>query len=139
MINEIRDYIKARLNDVDSNLSEWTDVFNIENIPETIIDNSYHIKFGSIDIDRIDGVLSYETQIEINLFKKGYRNVQDAHDSILDKSVLVNLCLSDVAKFNSTFVRDYTPDGIDSDFFTTNDNLIIIKLSGKITTMLKSY
>jgi len=139
MISEIRTYIKDRISEVDPSLKEWTDVFNMENIPETIIDNAYHIKIGSMDIRRDDGVLNSEVDIEINLFKKGYRSPQDAHDELFDSSVLINLCLSDISKYNSTYVRDYNPEIIEPFFFSTNDNLIIIKVIGKITTMLKSY
>jgi hypothetical protein len=139
MIVKIRNFINTKILGVDSSLKEWKDVFNSENIPESIIDDSYHVSFGAASYTRDDQWIESDLPVEISLFKKGFRQVQDAHDAIYDKAILINLNLSDIASYNSTFVRNYFPISITPEFYTSNDNLIIIKISARITTQLKSY
>ena len=46
MIAGCLDYCRGRLNTL--GLVEWTDSFNFENIPRTLLDDIYHIELGTV-------------------------------------------------------------------------------------------
>lgn len=78
----IRPYFSERLQAVDPDLKEWTDAFNIENIPETVIDKSWHLSFGLASaVSMNQTCLSYKYPVSLDVFFKGYRNPSDAVDT----------------------------------------------------------
>lgn len=69
----------------DLGFEEWTDAFNIENIPETLLDKSFHILSPSasgVKLNMHDQVIDFEHHLTI--FRRGFQNPAEAEDSIIE-------------------------------------------------------
>lgn len=121
---DIRPYFKSRCEAV--GLKQHMDVFNLDNIPSTFIDYSYHIsvpKFDGIKLNQNDQEI--QSNIIVSFFIKGHRSVTDAIDKSISKT---NDLIVEVEKpqnrlgvnlKNVTLVSvNYDPVG------STNDNII---------------
>lgn len=61
--------------------NEWTDGFNIEDIPSSIIDGSYHLtsySANAVSHNHID--LSVNQRMQITVFRKGYKDFASGID-----------------------------------------------------------
>lgn len=78
----IRPYFNTIMTTVDADLREWTDAFNIENIPESILNKSWHITFNPANQVSLNQTgLRYDYPITLNVFLLGYRVPADAVDT----------------------------------------------------------
>jgi hypothetical protein len=74
----VKPYFRDRMNFL--KYREWTDFINIENIPETILDKSYHIRVGSISRDSQANGLTARQTATVKVFFKGFRSPASADD-----------------------------------------------------------
>lgn len=80
--SSIRPYFRTVLASVDSNLKEWTDGFNFENIPENIIDKSWHLTFNPTSpISTNQNCFKIDYPVSLNVFLSPGREVADGIDS----------------------------------------------------------
>lgn len=79
----IRQFIRTNMDDL--GFQEWTDAFNTDNIPNDILDKSYHILSTTVDestVNMHDLPLEFEQQISV--FRKGFRDPAQAVDTIIE-------------------------------------------------------
>ena len=126
MIKELRQFFIDRIVECDSSLKEWKDAFNIDNIPESIIDNSFHIAIDEIVTTEDDSSVTDQVNIAVTLFKKGFRETQTAHDEVLDKAISIRLNAISVSRYNQTIVRNVQATTTTATDMETNDNLTIV-------------
>jgi len=140
MISFVRDYISTQIVSVDPRLEQWTDAFNIENIPSTIYDNAYHIFYSVPTMDKEQGLVDLSISSTITLFFKANRDVQTIFDTAMDTGNSVAIALMNVhniQEYNtvndlqnyiiSVDVNSVLPTNPDS-----NDNRVIITLDADI-------
>jgi hypothetical protein len=83
-LSVVRPFFRSVLNS--QGYTEWTDGFNSENIPSTILDKSYHIEtfnFTGLRLNQLDQEI--ETDVTVSLFFKGYRDSSNAIDVSIQK------------------------------------------------------
>lgn len=81
-LSAVRPYFRSVLGGL--GFSEWDDAFNFDNIPDTIIDKSYHIgPVSSSNVTMQQRKLSYTASINIKVFFKGFRSPKDALDEAM--------------------------------------------------------
>ena len=100
----IRSYFRSKLTTVDSDLHEWTDGFNIENIPETIIDKAWHLTFESTAPQSINQNCFYiEYPVILNVFLLSGIDVASGIDSanVLGQSIYQEI-LKHTSRLNIT-------------------------------------
>lgn len=81
-LNKCLPYFRARCKAI--GLKEWTDGFNIQNIPSNILDKSFHITHGTmtgLKQNQQDQEINFPIQVRI--FTKGYREPSLAIDSAI--------------------------------------------------------
>lgn len=82
-LSAIRPFLRTRMNAL--GFTEWTDGFNFDNIPETILDKAYHISSPSADGR---AVTMHDLQVdfghEIEVFRKGFNDPAEAIDMIIE-------------------------------------------------------
>lgn len=79
----IRTYLNANLPTVDSDLKEWTDGFNTENIPETILHKAYHITFNpTVPVSVNQNCFQVDYPVTLNVFWVAGLDVSSAIDSV---------------------------------------------------------
>jgi hypothetical protein len=137
-LSAIRTYFKDRIAAVDADFKEWTDAFNIENIPATFYDKSYHISYGQMFGDILGGKSQKATMpVILRAGFKGFRDVSASLDAALDlmQEIIeeiqdpVNRLGADIK--NVKFITMNDDPG-----FTTNDNLILVTQNYEVTLFL---
>lgn len=136
-ISQVRTYFQERMLVVSPSRSEWTDAFNIENVPQTNLDIKYHIGFG-INNSSTQNDRSVEDNLDITLtiWKRGYNDVASALDAVLDEAHCIRLDVinhSNMYSFNTATGNEnlqdivlvsITPQEIDA----SNDNTVQVQL-----------
>ncbi len=132
----IRPYFRTILATVDTDLKEWTDGFNIENIPQNIIHKSWHLTFNPTNpISTNQNCLSIEYPVTLNVFLQAGVDVSSAIDSAnslgqsiyqecLDHSNRLGITATSTAKTTNIVpsVMSINPYGQD------NDNIIRLQI-----------
>lgn len=131
-ISQVRTFIKKQIALVDPNLKEHLDLSD-ENIPQTILDEHYHIEYGSSSDSQDDNELQTSQSVTVKLFKRGFNKPITAMDTIIDKAHEIRRCIiSTTATLGDDMLKvesiSLTPEPIDE----TNDNTIKISLEFNI-------
>lgn len=133
----IKPYIEARMTAVDADYREWTDAFNIANIPSNILEKSWHLAFGTASpITLNQNCLSYSYPVVLNVFFKGYQTPSNAIDSgnlaaenIL-KEVLANANRLNISAVNAGRVINILPGTFSlNPLADSNDNIVRLELN----------
>lgn len=79
----VRPYFRKHLSSL--NFKEWSDGFNIENIPSTVLDKSYHIESNTAQTVGSNQLAYTLTQrVVISIFRKGFRTPSMALDMLMN-------------------------------------------------------
>jgi hypothetical protein len=134
-ITNIKTYFRTHL---DANgFSEWTDAFNVNNIPSNILDKAYHIQFDSINGEKMHGEnQTTKSIVLVRMFFKGFRNPNEGIDTALSES---NDVILDIMKPTNRFGTDVK----NTKFLTmslepvsdSNDNSIVVTSRFEVTTV----
>lgn len=129
-LTNIKPYFRTRLDSL--GYTEWDDAFNVDNIPETILENSYHVLLPSISGGPINHTdQSTESDVTVLVFKKGYRNSNDA----IDEAILsVENIVKDVCKTvnrTSTLLNVVFNEATIDKINDANDNAVILEFKFK--------
>lgn len=128
----IRPYFQERMFAVDVELREWEDAFNIENIPSSILDKSWHLDFSNFSYNTggAHTCLSFEVPLNLSVFFKGYRNPVEAIDTALVfADAIVKECMNPVHRLNQISIKNILPNGINlKDLSDSNDNTVILEI-----------
>lgn len=137
-LSQVRGYIKSRVETVDTDFREWKDAFNIENIPNNLIDLFYHIDIGTItSTPASDVTVEDSVPATLRIFKRATTNTSavEVKDEILDKAHCLRIDIINPRNFedykaaNSGDIAavetlSITPTTVDE----TNDNLILVEI-----------
>ncbi len=127
-LTNIKPYFRSRLDFLGFN--EWDDAFNVDNIPETTLDNAYHILLPSItggSINQLDQPTS--SAVEVLLFLKGYRNSNEAIDqAILNvETILKDVC--NVVNRTSVLLNVVFDEATIDKINNANDSSVVLTLN----------
>lgn len=120
-------YFRSRLNSL--GFEEWKDGFNLNNIPKTIIDKSYHI----LTPDQSGGPSNQnhqdiENTVIISFFLKGFRNPTEAKErAMLDiERIVKDVCniRNRTATLLNVVYNGSTMEAINAD----DDNQVLVQL-----------
>lgn len=126
-LNNIRPYFRTRLDGL--GYLEHEDGFNRQNIPQTILNKSYHILVESVSGGPINHTDQFtESSVLVSVFFKGYRNVNEAIDDAISN---VETIIKDVCKVvnRTSTLLNVVFEG--SDFLPlsdTNDNSVLVEM-----------
>lgn len=122
-------FIKAAVESV--GLKEWKDGFNVQNIPASILNGSFHVAVGQISAENANQLVhNFRAPVKVNLFFKGYRDPQSAKDAALDKGQeVLNALLKPTVRLASEGLKDIRPVSIQPlPIDGSNDNSLILEL-----------
>jgi hypothetical protein len=132
MINEVREYFKNRINEVNSDMVEHDDPFD-DQIPESIIEDVYTIKIGEIKSDFVNQTVEDQMPVEIKVFKKGDNDVLENFYQFYQEAHMIRLCAIDpVFSRNGNYIKNVICEGIVPSRKEGGDNLIVYSLQFKI-------
>ncbi len=125
----VRSYFRARA--TSSGWKEWKDVFDDQNIPQTILDGAYHLpplSSGSSRTNQIDTEVPV-TQV-VRFFKKGHRDVAAGLDSaILSAESFVKLCLKASNRLTGAGLKNVQLSSMSYDQLGNNNDLIRVTMT----------
>lgn len=107
---------------------EWKDAFNFENIPNNIIDRSYHLEIESIQSQAQNDATSDENMsVTLRVFFKGLREVQPQLDKAFDECFVIKTNLIRRPNFiGQANIKSVIFNSLAPSFPTSNDNLILM-------------
>ena len=125
--SKVRTYINQQISLEYPDMKEWKDSFNNENIPQTLIDNYYHIEFGNITTTQGDNWIEDAMSATIYIFKRGFSEPVEAMDKVMDIANCIRLRVIDpkaslTDNITSVETNSVTPEPVDE----SNDNTIKI-------------
>lgn len=132
----VRPYFKTRCENV--GLVEHDDAFNLDNIPDSILDDSFHVAFNSFL-----GVKSNQNDQEVSVpvtvvfYKKGFRYPNEGVDSALIKAeALIKEVQSPTNRLGTTIKNVTTVDGNIEPISLANDNIIRVRIVFNVILVL---
>lgn len=128
-----RTILKAR------GLTEHTDAFNIDNIPETIFNKSFHILFGPFLGTKLNmHIQETSVNVQIRFFLKGFRDPASGVDSaILLGENIIRDCLAPAKRIGTNSIKNVTFIRMSVDpYADSNDNLVSTLLEFETLIML---
>lgn len=134
---DVRSYFRTHLDSV--GFSEWTDGFNTENIPGTLLDRSYHIESGVISSTASNHQAHlFICPITIRVFYKGFVDTQGAiDDAYVDATSILAEVLLPANRLGSS-LQDVVPSSISvTPLSSTNDNSLILQMEFEVKTYIK--
>lgn len=124
----IRAYFRQHM--ITLGFKEWKDAFNFENIPSTILNNSFHIEsFSTRGVKLNQNDQEILSSIAIRLFKKGYRDPAQGVDLVIvdQESILLEILAHTNRIGGGIKTIKYIGSQIEQ-LNTDNDNAIMLKL-----------
>lgn len=130
-------YFRNQLDDL--GYDEWRDAFDVENIPENILDRSYHLTLGVADIGPANQtVTQFDVPVIVQLFYKGYTNDDSSTtvDKVIAESEVVFAAILSAANRLGTEVKNVVPQNFSvQPKSVSNTNDMILELNFLAQTM----
>ena len=128
----IRPYFQDRMAVVDTELKEWDDAFNVNNIPSSILDKSWHIEYSTFSYNTggAHTCLSFECPVTLSVFFKGYRNPLEAVDmALIFADAILKECTKPVQRLNQPNIKNVLPNNVSiKELSDSNDNAAILEV-----------
>jgi len=138
----IRPYFQERMSAVDNEFKEWEDAFDIDNIPATILDKSWHLRFQpfSYNTGGAHTCLSFECPITLSVFVKGYRNPVEAVDmALIFADAILKECTKPVQRLNQPKIKNVLPNNVSvRELSDSNDNAAVLEIQFICEVMIES-
>lgn len=132
-------YFRARLTTKCPELSEWTDAFNVDNIPATKIGKAYHIEvLPSSYVGTAHMVLGFRSQVRVRVFVKGYSKPALAVDKALQYAdSITKECCKSTNRLTQPSIKNVLPISVDVKALAlTNDNAAYLDMTFECNLML---
>lgn len=126
--SDIRPYFKTHLDA--EGLTEWTDAFNTNNIPEDILDGSYHIQFGEFTLESFNQSDYQNTvRVLVRIFKNAFVETQTGYDEVVSvgESVAIRI-MRPTNRVNETFKQVVLDRMAISQLADSNDNSMVLEM-----------
>lgn len=127
----IRPYFRDRLTQL--GFTEWSEPFDAENIPSSLIDMAYHWQITDISgADRSNLDQQLDAEVEVRLFFKGFRDPSSTLDTAIKKSELIISDLIKPSNFQdvspaiaNVSIKNVRFDPFDNEL---NDNVVLVRM-----------
>jgi len=126
-LENVRTYFRSRLDGL--GYSEWKDGFAFDNIPETVLDRSYHVFIESISGGPINHThQDTESEVVVRLFYRGYRMASEAIDDSISgvEAIIADVCK--VANRTATLLNVIFDTADFNPLNAENDNSVFVEM-----------
>ncbi len=110
---------------------EWTDAFNFEAIPSTIIDGSFHMELAPLDnLQQNQSAIEFEQKVTIRLFVKGFRENNVGRDKAIGLAeTIIKQSLKSSRRLNAGGIKNVKLGTLSFEpFGESNDNIILARM-----------
>lgn len=128
----IRPYFQERMKAVDPDFREWEDAFNINNIPSSILDKSWHLDFSTFSYNTGGAhlCLSFDCPISLSVVFKGYRAPSEAVDmAMLFADSIIKECTKPTHRLTQPKIKNVLPSSVSvRELSDSNDNSAVLEI-----------
>jgi hypothetical protein len=119
---------------------EWTDGFNIENIPSTLFNKAFHVEHTGTNGSPHDNMcVMVEPSYLVRVFLKGFKDPRAKIDQAMDFAEdIIKDCISSPQRLNPPQVWNVKFNQLDIRPLETNDNAIIIEIGFTCSVMIET-
>ena len=128
-LTNVRSYFRTRLDSLGYN--EWTDGFEFEEIPETVLDRTYHLTVGTLSLNNANHTVNdINYPMTVRLYLKGFRDPATAIDESISEGETIICDLTKVTNANAVGVKDVQFVSLEpTPKDETNDNIVLLVMS----------
>ena len=140
-LSQVRTYLKQRIAIVEPDLKEWRDAFNLENIPNTLLDTYYHIGYGlDSSSPQADKFIEDSFSVTVTIFKRGGVNIVDAVDSLMDTAHCIRMeCIKQWEVSQTDNIKSVESVSIEpTEINASNDNIVQVQINFNVRLFFNS-
>jgi hypothetical protein len=135
-VTSVLDYFKTGYETI--GFVEWTDPFNIENIPSTVLEKAFHVELGTgVPKTHTQTLLEVLLPVTVKSFRKGYRNAASALRACsADVDTVMNELMKAENRFTQSTIKNVLLSRFSFDRLgTTNDNIAILSMEFEVLVL----
>lgn len=129
MIKGALDYCRDRLTSL--GLAEWTDAFNSENIPRTLLDDTFHIEIGTVSrkFEHHDNI-EINVPLTIRTFGRSFVDTGEGRDNAISLAdTIIDEFVKAENRLNDTDIKTIQFDNMNLNALNeSNDNSLVLVL-----------
>lgn len=127
----IREFVKARIDSIDSGYNEHNDAFNSDNIGELNLDKAYHIFYANMNNIAVDQATSKdEVNVVVSIYTKTNRYPKEFLDEAFDFANTFRMyCINPKNIVGHNFIKNVKFTSMEAQPLNGNDNAIVIKVN----------
>ena len=129
MISAILAYARARM--ISLGFIEWEDAFNFDNIPNTLLDTSFHLSLGTLTRknEHMDNV-HIDAPFVVRLFSRSFVDTKQGRDAAISSAdIVIDEFIKADNRLNSDDIKTIFFDSMNIGPLTkANDNSLIVQL-----------
>lgn len=138
-LSGVRGFFKTQM--VALKFKEWTDPFNMANIPATILDRSYHLDLGKMTIQGMGAQgrgFEFHNTITMKMVRKGFKDASKAVDEGLDQAqTIMGAIVAGARLLDQQGLKIVLPTGLDvQPFSQDNEHSAIIVMTFRAVFVL---
>lgn len=129
MWSDVKPFFRTRLSSL-GYTKEHTDGFNRDNIPSTLMHNTYFIELTSISGTKLDHDCQHtDVGVRVNIFRNGYRKPREAIDTALVDAQTIVADFVKISNVNHPSIYNVVFDSLSIvPIDDSNDNSLIIEI-----------
>jgi hypothetical protein len=131
-LSQIRNYINQRMAVVEPDFQEWQDALNLDNIPRTLLDKTYHIAINTVtSTPQTDMHIEDSGSATITIFKRTFNDEVGARDTVLDTAHCIRMDLIkplNVNAFSGDIDAVESVTIVNEEIDVSNDNVIKVEM-----------
>lgn len=133
-LSQVRQYLRQQIKIADSDLREHEVAFSSVDIGQSLLEDFYHIKFGSISSgSNTDNWFEDSWPVTIEIFKKGYNKTTTAFDESVDLAHCIRMAIINPKATLTNNIKAVDSLGMDIEpLGDSNDNTIKVSLQFNI-------
>lgn len=129
MISDVKPYARARMQAL--GYTEWTDGFNFQNIPRTLLDKAFHVALGPISgVSNNQDHQIVNVGFTVRLFASQTRTPKDLIDaSVIRADAAILEMIKPTNRLVQASIKNVTFNSLDiEELDDSNDNGIIVRM-----------
>ena len=110
---------------------EHTDNFDVSNIPQTVLTDTYHLEIGAITSGPSDHQPhKFDFPITLRLFFRGFSDANQARDDAINQAeAILDVLLAPSKRLDGTLIKDIVPLSINVEALSdSNDNDVTLRM-----------
>jgi hypothetical protein len=135
MISTIRSELSSLILAYDSSLKQWNDALNFENIPASILGNSYHISYQLTGAENLQIHRRLTISCQVRLFSMGNKNTIGLFDGAFDRAESLAQYITARTNYLAGWeLANYDSINVDA-IASSNDNKMVTTINLTVTKL----